>query len=410
MANSFLEKLQENLEFIGGNLLIFSITSGIWRFASNLVSPFYALYVLELEGNYFSIGLIGFVGGAFGIIPSLIGGHLADTGSRKNIVSVLSICAGPINLINAFAPDWKYLLLATSLNSLLMGLRSPAFSAILADSIRPKNRGKGYGLWSSLPNLPGLISPAIGGWLISQIGLLKAMRLGYVSLTIAATTAGVIRFFFLRDTFQGEEKAVKLKESLNSLFTMTKHLPTSLKVLLVVNGIVIFGWLIQTQYQVTYAKEVIGLTAFQWGVLTTLTNVIRNVMLPFLGNLVDNIGRKATLLGSSMLIPVVNFIFIFSTGFYPTLFALVIRSVAGGLRGTSLSAFRADLSPKEKRGKISSIFEVVARPSRMAGPLLGGYFYANFTKSTPFFAEASLTLGLLPIILFLLNEPKEKKK
>lgn len=409
MEDSILDKISSKLAFIKGNLLVFSVTSGIWRFGTNLVRPFFALYVLALGGDYVSIGLIGLVGGV-SIVPSLIGGHLADTKSRKKIVSIFSFLAGPVNLIYAFAPDWRFLLVGSAVNSIFYGLRGPAFTAIMADSLDPENRGKGYGVWSSLPTLPAIISPTIGGWLIAKIGTLQALRIGYGFASIVAMIAGLLRYLFLKETYQGEESEATLKESLKALVNVGKDMPKSLKILLIVNSAVIFGWMLKRRFRVTYATEVIGLTALQWGLINTIVRILRTFALPLLSSAVDRFGRKYTLFIATSLIPAMNILFIFSTGFYSAFTARAVRSVSGGIRGTSRRALRADLSPREQRGKIASIFRVTTRPFRMVAPLLGGYLYGSIQKSLPFVMEAVLSLSLLPIILLFIKEPEKKEQ
>lgn len=407
MIDKVVDAVQDRLDFLGKNLLVFSITSGIWGFASNLIGPFFALYVLALGGNYVSIGLIGLTGG-LSIIPSLIGGYLADTMSRKKIVSVLSICLGPVNLINAFAPHWTYLLISSSISSIFYGLRGPAFSAIMADSLSPEERGKGYGFWSSIPRIPTIISPTIGGLLITQMGRIRAIRVGYIIVAFAATFAGLLRFIFLKETYEGQENQLSLKENIKAIGQTAKKIPNSLKVLILITIIVIFGWTVKYRYQVVYATVVIGLSELQWGILNTVVRLGRSFLLPFLGSSVDRIGRKEMLLISNVFIAFMDLLFVFAFGFYSVLLALTIRSLAGGLRGTSRKALRADLSPRESRGKISSIFRVATRPARMIAPFIGGFLY-TFAPSSPFLLEASLSIILLPLIYLFLREPKEKE-
>lgn len=407
MLDPVIDTVQNRLDFLGRNLLVFSISSGIWGFASNLVAPFFALYVLELGGNYVSIGLIGLTGG-LSIVPSLVGGYLADTMSRKKIVSVLSICLGPINLINAFATHWTFLLVSSSISSIFYGLRGPAFSAILADSLNPEERGKGYGFWSSIPDIPAIISPTIGGLLIANMGRINAIRLGYIIVAIAATFAGILRYLFLEETYKGQESSQSLKESIKAIGHTAKKLPPSLKILILISIIVTFGYNVKSRYKVIYATTIIGLSELQWGILNTVVRLGRSCLLPFLGSSVDRIGRKEILFISNIFIAIVDFLFVCAFGFYTALLALSIRSLAGGLRGTSRSALRADLSPRETRGKISSIFRVATRPARMIAPFIGGFIY-TIASSSPFLLEASLSVLLLPMIYFYLHEPKEKE-
>lgn len=408
--------LPVNLSFIKGNLLVLSISSGLWRVTSHLVNPFYPLYVLALGGNYFSIGLIAAVGGVATIIPTLVGGHLADTQGRKKIIGLLTILMGPIKLIRAFAPSWTYLLIARGINSVLSGLRGPAFSAIMADSLDPENRGKGYGLWSSLPMIPALFSPALGGIFIEQMGVVDFMRIGYVLVAIAATVAGFLRLFFLKETFEGKQKKKTLKESLSSIIEVGKQFPSSLKVILVVGVAGMFGRAVTRRFRVTYATEVIGLSASAWGFLYTIIRSLRVIVVPFLGHTVDKLGRKKLLLTSSVIILFMDFGFIFSGGFYTALFTFGTYYTIRQVRRTAIKALRADFSPREKRGKIYCIFRIFSRPSRRIGTLLGGFLYGIFPvaslfyKTSPFYTEILIALAICILTVFFINEPEERER
>lgn len=410
MPESTMDRIQDEFGFIKGNILVMAVSSGIWRFSSNLVNPFYPLYVLALGGTYFSIGLISAVGGVLSIFPTLVGGHLADTKGRKKIVGFLTISMGPVKLINAFAPDWTYLLLATAVNSVLSGLRGPAFSAIMADSLEPENRGKGYGAWASLPVIPAIISPAIGGWLIDTYDLVPILRKGYVLVAVMATVAGLLRLLFLQETFDKKEETETLKGSLKSLVSVSRRLPTSLKALLFVNMVTVFGWAVKRRFRVTYAVEVIGLTAAAWGLIFTLTRVIRIIVLPLLGHTVDTVGRKILLLLTSIIIPLMDIVFVFATDFFSAFLAFASFYIARHVRGTAIKALRADFSPREERGKIYSLFRAFSRPTRMIGPLFGGFLYGGVSKSSPFFMEVLLSFGLLVLVIALIHEPEEKEE
>ena len=56
------------------NLGIMMISSGLWRLGGRMTWPFWALYVLQLGGSAFHIGLIAAVSSVFSLIPAFFGG------------------------------------------------------------------------------------------------------------------------------------------------------------------------------------------------------------------------------------------------------------------------------------------------------------------------------------------------
>jgi MFS family permease len=67
------------------------------------------------------------------VLSISFGGYLADVFSRKKLVYGLQMAMAFNGIIYIFAPSWEWLLLARSIDSIISGLRSPAFSALLAE-------------------------------------------------------------------------------------------------------------------------------------------------------------------------------------------------------------------------------------------------------------------------------------
>ena len=145
------------------NMGVMILTSGIWTLAGQLVWPFQSIYILYLGGTYFQVGLVASIGAISGLIPTLYGGYLADTLGGKELVAWMSFLLSFNALIFAFAPDWRWLIVASILNSVASGLRQPSFSSIIDDSTDQESRAQSYALWLIIPPLFGLVSPYLMG-------------------------------------------------------------------------------------------------------------------------------------------------------------------------------------------------------------------------------------------------------
>ena len=74
------EKIKSALH---GNLGVMVVSSALWSISGNMTAPFYALYVLELGGDYAMIGKILGFKALVQIVPMLLGGYLTDKVGRK---------------------------------------------------------------------------------------------------------------------------------------------------------------------------------------------------------------------------------------------------------------------------------------------------------------------------------------
>ena len=81
--SNLIQKIRSALH---GNLGVMVVSSALWSISGNLTTPFYALYVLELGGDYAMIGKILGIAALVKIIPILLGGYLTDMIGRKQIL------------------------------------------------------------------------------------------------------------------------------------------------------------------------------------------------------------------------------------------------------------------------------------------------------------------------------------
>lgn len=166
------EKIKSALH---GNLGVMIVSSALWSISGNMTTPFYALYVLALGGDYAMVGKILGVAAIVKVIPILLGGYLTDKVGRKQILYTMTYLLACVALIRAFAPDYRFLIIASVLEALFMGLRQPSMSSLLSDSTTPDNRSLSFALWRVGPTLAGVLSPSIFGIIMDRYGVRTAM-------------------------------------------------------------------------------------------------------------------------------------------------------------------------------------------------------------------------------------------
>jgi MFS family permease len=179
-----------------------TLSAGIWTFAGQLNIPFQSLYILHLGGTYFHVGLIASIAAITRIIPTLVGGQLADTYGRKKIIVITCFMMSINALVFAFARNIWWLTLATIISAIAHGLREPAFASLIADSTVIGSRAQSYAMWSIIPPLFGVASPYIMGTLMDRYGFLEMIRIGYLIVFIAASIASIIRYHYIEETLR----------------------------------------------------------------------------------------------------------------------------------------------------------------------------------------------------------------
>ena len=408
-------------ELLRGNVGVMAFTSGLWTLMGQLVWPFWPLYVLGLGGGYFDIGLISAVGSLCGVVPFLLGGYMADALGRKRMVYTLSFVLSSSALINAFAPDWRWLIASSILSSIAVGFRGPAFNAIIADSTRDEDRAEAYALFSIIPPLFGLASPYLMGLYIDRVGVVKALRLGYLLLFASSFTASTLRLLLLKETLPAEERrSVKastiLRDTLRGMGETLRIMPRELWVLIAVASSFSFGAAVGGPFWVNYATEdVIGLSKAEWGLVSTAIRVVALILVFPFAIAADRWGRIRLVLISLTLNPLILLGFIYSRSFLHVLLIGIMGAVSSSLSTAASQALFVDYSPREHRGRINAILGALgvvqsltpwAQPGSIIGAvgnLIGGALYGRCFQ-LPLYIQASAMAISALIALIALRE------
>jgi len=406
--------VSERLKVLKGNLGVVLLSSGLWNLAGQMTWSFFPLYVLGLGGSYVDIGLISAMDAFVRLIPTLIGGYLADTIGRKKIVYTMSFLLAVNELIKAFAPIYQILFLSAAFGALWGGIREPAFSSLIADSTDPDNRALSYALWSIVPPLFGLFSPYAMGILMDRYGTVVALRWGYLFVFATGVVASFIRYRFLEESLTLREP---VKMGIRSVvgkviddFRLTfKSMPRQFWTFFSIDMVLSLGWSMIDPYTVTFAKEVAGTTAAQWGMHMMLWSMVNIVIRIPAARASDRSGRMKFIKPTMLFYPVAILFLINSRNFQGVLIARLAIAALTSIDGSAYQSLYTDYIPREHRGRSNALKSLSWTVVWSIGSIIGGYLYQEYSKTANFVVGAGLlTIGAVALILFL-KEPETKE-
>lgn len=409
---SFAKKVRAEFSFIQGNFLILVLSWILMDLVNEMPQTYYGLYVKELDGNEFIIGAIGFASSIALASVQFPGGYLADKYGRKWLVSSMTFGVALSYLLYAFALSWEWILLGAITANLCL-IYQPALFAMVMDSLPAEKRGLGFSLINLIVSVSTTPAPLIAGLLYLNYGLKDGMRICYLLVVTFYLAAAILRLR-LRETIQTVEK-IDLRgilrsypESLKESIRVWGKVPPSTFYLFVSNLLFMSSISMGQPFFVIYATEVLQIEKFNWSIiLTTLFITMILVSLP-IGKLIDKIGRKKPLIASYILM--IPAILLFVYGDLTRLFiAFPLIGGAQLLFFSSAAALRADLVPREQRGKVQGFTAFFNYVSMALGSLLGGFLYQNVSQQLPFLLPLMLTPIEIVIILFLVKEPKQRE-
>lgn len=350
------------------------VTGSLGMFSRGMVFPYIPLFILSLGGEPVQVGIVYALGPLAGILVFPIAGYLADYMNRTWVIVFTGYFSAGVVLINAAAPSWEWVALASLLRGFSV-FNFPAVSSIVADSLRPERRGRGMAIMAASTGLPALLAPWAAGSMLDAFGVEAGMRILYVVMASAYGIGATIHLIFLKETRTRTKDSIRFsnlsqtfKSSYIDIPQMVRNFPPSLRGLSVVIILCFIANGIASPFWVIYANTFIGLSSTQWGLILLVETALRDLAIIPAGFLIDRFGRARFVIGaliSSTAIP----LFLLAGTFTEVLVIRCLIGLASAFFSPSTSALLADLVPSEIRGRTMA---AIGRGSVMIGAASGG--------------------------------------
>ena len=415
---------------MSGNIIVFSVTGLLGRFARAMVFPYASLYIMALGGDSRTIGLVNFLRPLAGLIIFPIAGYFADRTSRVKLIVLSNYLSVVFIGMYVLAPSWEIIALAGLLQGTSV-LGFPPRSALIADSLSPQDRGRGIATMHTISSGLSIFAPYIAGVVVDIYGPNAGVRTLYGAMMLLYLASAVIHLRFLKETMRdaGERILVSslprvLREAYGGMPTLLRPLPRSLKALACVIVLSFMANGVASPFWVVYAVEQIGLSSSRWGLILLIETTLRMVILIPGGFLVDRWGRTASLVSALLLSLVSIPLFVFANSFTTVLLIRGAIAVASAITFPACTALMADMVPRQIRARVMAVlgqggFMLGAAGGGTGGPgmgflitvplmmasLAGGYLYARNPAYPWFFVLITTTISIILTVLFI-RDPK----
>jgi MFS family permease len=333
------------------------------------------LYLLALGASRTQVGWLSSAAsffGMFGPIPGAIATR--RWGKPRAMVVIFSAMRRFTLLFAALAPLFLsgqtliYAVIgALGLRFAFIGLYSPALISLMGGVVPQHVRGRYLGKRKMAMAMASVVLVPLAGWMITQIGepLGYQITLGiaFVMGLLGAYEIAKIPDSQVRSTVEAERGGGSLWEALRSNKLFRRYL------------LIRFFWNFVRQlggpYFRVYQKEVLLSPTQLIGLLVTVSAVSRLVGQRFWGEVVDRKGAGWVLSVSSLLIPVLPFVWVFATEPWHVVFV----SLPGGFlwAGFQMGALNLllELPDAQHRTQSAAAHTTVIRVANMIAPLVG---------------------------------------
>ena len=287
--------------------------------------------------------------------------------------------------------------LAAGVGTAFWGLSRYTF---ITQQIPPESRGRSIASFGGINRIGAFAGPLIAGLLVDVFGISSA----FLFAGLLATCAYVAAWLWIPEEVTAKPPAGQPAPDTGAI-KATWHALAGKR------SDVIFASIAQILAQLVrrgryfliplYGVEVVGLDAFQVGLVMTSSAVLDMTMFGPAGLLMDRLGRKYAIVPSFGLMGVGIGMIPFAESFIGLLIAGLVLGLGNGLGSGTMMTLGADFSPPGFTGTFLSLWRFIGDFGQVAGPIMVGVVAQTFTlrQSAWVLAGCSATCALMLLLL-----------
>lgn len=368
------------------NLVVLLVATFVIGIGEELWMRFVPKYLQALGATIFVIGLFDGIRTLLGAVYAYPGGVLVDRwGHRRAFLAfnVFSIVGYSVVLL---VPHWGAVIAGMFLFLSWTCFSLPATFSLIGATLGANRHAMGVGLQSVIKRLPIMVAPLLGGILIDRFGIIDGVRIGLiVSILLSGVTLLVQRR--LHEAPSPPVEAVERWTFWRSL----RGFDLPLRRLLLSDILIRFCERIPFAWVVIYAMDHIGVSAKQFGILTTVEMLTATLCIIPASHFADKNRREPFILATFVFFTLFPLALWISGSFAMLLVAFAIRGLKE-FGDTSRKALIIGYCEPQRRGQMIGAYYLVRDLLVSAAAILGAYLW-KLGPATNFLGAAALGLG-----------------
>jgi len=358
----------------------------------SILTPTFPLYVTQLGGSPFVVGLVLACFAVTSVIARPLVGHWVDRWNEAGVLISGLLFLG-VSILVCFIPRVEATMLANALRGIgWAGLNAGGY-ALLASSAPEAKRGEASGYYSGVQGSAAILFPAIALWLIYAPfgGFRVVFGLAVAFAVIGAAVGSLMARYspgavhkpkvgltkpWWRELLSLEDREVWLPSAM--LFSLNMSLPAV------------------TSFIVLYARD-LGIENFgSYFVVSGMTSLLAR---PLLGRVSDKIGRSQSLAVGFILQIIALFLVTIASNLIGVLVSGALYMLGSAIGGSTTLALAVERANPQRRGKAMATYSIAYPLSYGLGSLLMGSIVEVGNYIAMFFTAAALAAAGLALAL-----------
>ena len=345
-------------------LLFMAIFVGL---GEKMAERFLPIYLLALGGGILSVGFLNGMDNLLSALYSFPGGYLSDRLGYKRALVVFNLVAITGYLIVILFPHWLAVIIGAAFFLSWSALSLPATMTLVSRSLPLGKRTMGVSIHSLVRRIPMAMGPVIGGVLIGLYGVKTGVRLAFV----AAFLLGVVSLVLQQAMIEDDHKRGSAEKKPSRLW---RFMSQDLRNLLVSDILIRFAEQIPYAFVVIWCIKSNGISAGQFGLLTTVEMITAMLVYIPVAYLADRTTKKPF-----VLITFLNFTFfplflLFSHSFSMMVIAFIIRGLKEFGEPTR-KALIMDLAPEDRKAGVFGLYYLIRDVIVSVAAFAGGFLW-----------------------------------
>ena len=378
---------QKTTEFFGlkRNLVVLLVATFVIGVGEEIWMRFLPKYLQALGATVFVIGLFDGLRTLLAAVYAYPGGVLVDRwGHRRAFLAfnIFSIAGYSLVLL---LPHWSAVIVGMFLFLSWTCFSLPATFSLIGATLGANRHAMGVGLQSVIKRLPIMVAPLLGGILIDRFGIIDGVRIGLV-VSILLSGATILVQHRLHEASPQPVGTLERWTFGKSV----REFNAPLRRLLLSDILVRFCERIPFAWVVIYAMDNIGLSAKQFGILTTVEMLTATLCIIPASHFADKHRREPFILATFVFFTLFPLALWISGSFTMLLVAFAIRGLKE-FGDTSRKALIIGYCAPQRRGQMIGAYYLVRDLLVSAAAILGAYLW-QLGPATNFLGAAALGL------------------